>query len=296
MLATGCLCRLDMRSGLLSLPFLAVCAGLLMTLAFARVAHADDADVWSMTLDQLLSVRVTTASKSEQSLKRVAATISIVTREDIRLSGARNLPDLLRQVPGIDSVVALASHSSLGIRGLEDPIEQLMTVLIDGRMIYDDFIGSAFFEALPISLEEIERIEVIRGPSSTLWGANAATGVINIITARPRDLEGTSVRAAAGQFRTRDGSLIQAGQYGHLGYSLSAGYASAAFWDDADSTALRVPRANAKLEWSPRNDEAMTLGPATPEWTVPSCRTWDVSIALAGWDMCSQPIAARASR
>ena len=221
---------------------------LVLAPAGAPAAPNKDEDALGAVLDFYAQELVTTAGKSEQRRKRVSATLEVVSRDDIRLSGARTVPELLRLVPGIDVITAFASDSSVGIRGFADPIDQTYIVLIDGRSAFLDFIGTTFFELLPVSLEEIDRIEIIRGPSSTIWGANAASGVINIITRRPADLAGTTLTAEGGEDGTYHAGIIQAGDVGRVGYVASASYDAAGSWEGNENNELSVPRVRLRAE------------------------------------------------
>ncbi len=231
---------------------------LLLIASTAPSVRADESSTDEL-MDFYSAELVTTASKREERKIRVPAAVSVLTREDIELSPARTLPDLLRQVPGVDAMVALASNSSLGIRGFADPIDQSMIVLVNGRTIYLDFIGSVFFDELPISLAEIERIEILRGPSSTIWGGNAAAGVINIITRSAEDLAGTTVSLLAAERDRYDADLIQAGVHGRLDYVISAGRSSSSTFEDPKVDAFASPHANLRLNWNEGGENSLTL-------------------------------------
>lgn len=128
---------------------------------------------------------VVTASRYGQSPLDSPSTIAVLTEEDIRTSGATNIPDLLRRVVGVEVMSLSASQPDVSIRGFNRELSNKVLVLLDGRSLYLDLLGNTAWATLPVSLEEIERIEVIRGPGSAVYGANAMTGVINIITRTP---------------------------------------------------------------------------------------------------------------
>ena len=129
--------------------------------------------------------RVVTASRRAQSSLEAPNATTVITAEDIRLSGATSLVELLRRVPGADVMKLGVGSANLSLRGFNQRIANKVLVLVDGRTEYQDFLGMTLWSAVPIGLEEIDRIEVIRGPGSALYGANAMLGVVNIITRAP---------------------------------------------------------------------------------------------------------------
>ena len=156
-----------------------------------------------------MNVQVTSVSKKEQKLAKTGAAIFVITQEDIRRSGATNIPDLLRMVPGVN--VARVDHSNwaVSIRGFNDVYANKVLVLIDGRSVYHPVFSGVLWYAQDVPLENIERIEVIRGPGGTVWGANAMNGVINIITKSAKDTPGGLITAGGGSDRAsrRTGSV-----------------------------------------------------------------------------------------
>jgi iron complex outermembrane receptor protein len=156
-------------------------------------------DLTDLTIEQLMSikVKVTSASKKAENLADAPAAIFVITSEDIRRGGFSSLPEALRMVPGL-YVAKVNSHWwTISARGFSDYLNNKMLVLIDGRSVYTPHFGGVFWELQDIPLDEVNRIEVIRGPGGTLWGANAVNGVINIITKRAEDTQGVAVSTAA---------------------------------------------------------------------------------------------------
>lgn len=147
-------------------------------------------DLTQFTLEDLMNVQVISVSKKEQKLAKTGAAIFVITQEDIRRSGATSIPDLLRMVPGVD--VARVDHSTwaVSIRGFNSVYANKVLVLIDGRSVYHPAYSGVLWYAQDVPLDDLERIEVIRGPGGTVWGANAMNGVINIITKRAQDTQG----------------------------------------------------------------------------------------------------------
>jgi len=142
-------------------------------------------DLTDFSLEELLDVEVVSISRKAESVQRAAAAVFVISAEDIRRSGAHSIPEVLRLAPGLN--VARISSSSWAItsRGFNSRFANKLQVLVDGRSIYSTMFSGVYWEASPVMLEDIERIEIIRGPGATMWGANAVNGVINIITKKP---------------------------------------------------------------------------------------------------------------
>src|SRR3981081_365410 len=143
-----------------------------------------------LSLEQLGDTEVTTVSKQPVRLTRTAAAIYVLTQEDIRRSGATSIPEALRLVPGVEVSRIDSNKWSVGVRGFESRLSRSVLVLIDGRSVYMPLFAGVYWEVQDTLLEDIDRIEVIRGPGGTIWGPNAVNGVINIITKNARDTHG----------------------------------------------------------------------------------------------------------
>ena len=153
----------------------------------------------SLTLEQLGNIEVTTQSKEPTEVWNTPAAVYVLTSEDIRRSGATNVPDALRLVPGVNvSRVNGSRNWAVGIRGLADQFSRYVLVLIDGRSVYTPLFGGVLWTTNNVMLEDIDRIEVIRGPGGTIWGADAVNGVINIITKDTQNTKGTLVSTGGG--------------------------------------------------------------------------------------------------
>ncbi|CAM3930012.1 TonB-dependent receptor [Corallococcus sp. ZKHCc1 1396] len=174
--------------------------------------------------------RVVTASRRAQSSLEAPNATTVITAEDIRLSGATTLPELLRRVPGADVMAMGVGSSNVSLRGFNQRLANKVLVLVDGRTEYQDFLGLTLWAGLPVGLEEIDRIEVIRGPGSALYGANAMLGVINIITQAPGTGRRARFSALAGGGNTVQGSFVSHGQNGALRYRASAAYRQEDKW------------------------------------------------------------------
>jgi iron complex outermembrane recepter protein len=151
-----------------------------------------------VSLEQLGEIEVTTASKRPVKVSQTPAAIYVVTQEDIRRSGATSIPEALRLVPGVEVAQIDSNTWSLGVRGFGSALSRSVLVLIDGRSVYTPLFAGVYWQVEDTLLEDIERIEVIRGPGGTIWGSNAVNAVINIITKSAKDTRGTLVSTGGG--------------------------------------------------------------------------------------------------
>ena len=163
-------------------------------------------DLSQIPIEDLMNIQVTSVSKTEQKLSQAAAAIFVITQEEIRRSGAMNIPDLLRMVPGMDVSQISANDWAVSARGFNQQFSNKLLVLIDGRAVYTPLLGGVNWDTQDVPLEDIDRIEVIRGPGATLWGANAVNGVINVVTKRAADTQGALVTAGGGTQRQAFGT------------------------------------------------------------------------------------------
>jgi iron complex outermembrane recepter protein len=154
--------------------------------------------VKQLTLEQLGNIEVTTASKEPERALNTTAAIYVITQEDIQRSGATTIPDALRLAPGVEVAQADSHTWSVGIRGFGSNLTRNVLVLIDGRTVYSTLLAGTYWEVQNVMLEDVDRIEVIRGPGGTIWGPNAVNGVINIITKPAKNTHGVMVNAASG--------------------------------------------------------------------------------------------------
>ena len=173
--------------------------------------------------------RVVTASRGEQSPLDSPNSTSIITKQDIQLSGITRIPELLRRVAGMDVMQITAGDTNVSMRGLNSRLSNKLLVLVNGRAIKNDILGSTFWEALSVDVDAIERIEVVRGPGSSLYGADAVAGVVNIITQEPGD-GSIGVRAGAGDHAQVYGSMWANGKSGDFSFRGSTGYTRYPRW------------------------------------------------------------------
>jgi iron complex outermembrane recepter protein len=170
----------------------------LSTFPAGAAQEPSQTDLRGMDVEDLMNIKVTSASKREQSLARTAAAVFVINQEEIRRSGATNIPDLLRMAPGVDVEQIDANAWAISVRGFNSRYSNKVLVLIDGRTVYTPSFSGVFWEHLDMPLENIDRIEVIRGPGATVWGANAVNGVISIFTKSSKDTKGGQVTAGGG--------------------------------------------------------------------------------------------------
>ena len=192
------------------------------TLASARPSAAQDnqstQSLKQLSLAQLGDIEVTTVSKEPEEVWNTPAAIYVLTNADIRRSGATTIPDALRLVPGVEVAQIDSDHWSVGIRGFGSEFSKSVLVLIDGRSVYSPLFSGVYWNVENVMLQDVDRIEVIRGPGGTIWGANAVNGVINIITKSAKDTHGGLVSVTGGEVNHGIGSFRYGGADGRLDY------------------------------------------------------------------------------
>lgn len=180
-----------------------------MLLVQTDVLIADDTLTYlkSLNIEDLLNAEVTSVSKKSEKLSDAAAAIYIITAEDIRRSGVRTIAEALRMAPGIQVSQFDANKWAVSSRGFNDTFSNKLLVLIDGRSVYTPLFSGVFWDVQDTMMEDIDRIEVIRGPGATLWGANAVNGVINIITKSAQQTQGALVTAGTGSHEAYEAAV-----------------------------------------------------------------------------------------
>ncbi|MHC4948027.1 MAG: TonB-dependent receptor plug domain-containing protein, partial [Planctomycetota bacterium] len=169
-------------------------------------------DIVEMDIEQLMEVAVTSVTGRAQPLIDTPAAIFVITPEDIRRTGHRSIAEALRMVPGIQVGQISPSIWAVGSRGFPERFSTDLLVLIDGRTVYDPLYSGVFWHVQDTLLEDLDRIEVIRGPGATLWGANAVNGVINITTKSARDTQGLFVQGGGGNVHEGFGAIRYGGK------------------------------------------------------------------------------------
>lgn len=170
----------------------------LLSILPAVCPAAQDQDLTEFSIEELMEIKVTSVSKKSQQLSDSAAAIFVITREDIRRSGVTSIPEALRMAPGVNVARIDANKWAINCRGFNSRFSPSLQVLVDGRSVYTPSFSGVYWEVTDVLLEDVDRIEVIRGPGATIWGSNAVNGVINIITRRANDTQGGFVQASAG--------------------------------------------------------------------------------------------------
>jgi iron complex outermembrane receptor protein len=180
--------------------------------AFAAPLPADSIE--SMTLEELMNIPVYSVSRKLQRIQDSAAAVFVITGEDIRRSGATSIPEALRMAPGIDVARIDANKWAITSRGFNSQFANKLLVLIDGRSVYTPLFSGVFWDVQDTLLEDVDRIEVIRGPGAALWGANAVNGVINILTKTAKQSQGGLLTAGAGNVEKGFGGARVGGNHG----------------------------------------------------------------------------------
>lgn len=192
---------------------------------------------------------VSIASRYEQPISKAPSDVYVITDEDIRNSGATDIPTLLRQVPGFEVIQTSAVDFNVSVRGNNQLLAHKLLVLVDGRSIYIDQSGQVLWKLLPIALTEIKRIEVLKGPASAVYGFNAFDGVVNIITKSPEEMKGTTLQVAGGGLGTILTNAVHAGTLGNWGYRISVGHEQNQRWSDRSAPALNSQRIGGVAEY-----------------------------------------------
>src|SRR6202171_941845 len=183
-----------------TMSFLLLVAGL-VSAGWAAAPQSDQdsgAPLKHLSLEQLGDIEVTTASKEPEQVWRTPAAIYVLTQDDIRRSGATSIPEVLRLVPGVEVARVTSNSWAVGIRGFGSGFSKSVLVMIDGRSVYTPLFAGVEWNVQNLLLEDVERIEVIRGPGGTIWGSNAVNGVINIITKSAQHTHGIDASAGSG--------------------------------------------------------------------------------------------------
>jgi iron complex outermembrane receptor protein len=203
----------------------------------AQTANPTSTSLANASLEDLMNIQVTSVSRKEESLSKAGAAVFVITQEDIRTSGASNIPDALRTVPGVDVAEVDANTYAITVRGFASVLADKVLVLIDGRTVYSPTTSGVHWDQIDVPLEDVDRIEVIRGPGGTVWGANAVNGVINIITKKTEDTKGLEVRTGGGAQGQANGLVQYGGDIGTTGnYRVFEDYSNQGKLTAADGT------------------------------------------------------------
>src|SRR5438309_2230732 len=221
-------------------------------------------DVTAMSMEDLMNMQVTSVSKRTQKVADAAAAIFVITQEDIRRSGATNIPEALRLAPGIQVARIDENKWAISSRGFNGRFADKLLVLIDGRSVYTPLFSGVYWNVQDVMLEDVDRIEVIRGPRATLWGANAVNGVINIITKPAKDTQGALLSAGGGNQERGFGAVRYGGKLGDRGhYRFFAKYFNRdAFAQSSGDDAVdgwNILREGFRTDWKVTDQDSLTV-------------------------------------
>ncbi|GJL53438.1 MAG: hypothetical protein NPIRA02_05700 [Nitrospirales bacterium] len=202
---------------------------------------------------------VVSAIRREQPISEAPSNVYVITAEDIRQSGATDVPTLLRRVPGMEVMQSTAGVYDVSARGNNQLFANKLLVMVDGRSIYFDYQGGVNWRLLPVTLPEIERIEVLLGPTSALYGFNAFDGVVHILTKDPAEMDNTVLQVGGGEFGTITSAAVYSGTRDQWRYRLSTGLDQAHEWRNRDALAFRAYRGNAQVGYHFTADSKLTL-------------------------------------
>jgi len=237
---------------------------LLLTVQSLAAGAESSPDGGWMGLDDLLKVRVVTVSRREEELFSAAAAAAVLTRDDLDEIGATSLPEALRWVPGLDVAQISTNTWAIGARGFQWQYANKLLVMIDGRSVYSPTVGGVRWEDNSTFMDDIERIEVVRGPGSSIWGANAVNGVINVVTRSAFDTLGTHLVAGTGD-------ELQAYAGLHEGWKLTNNAALRVYADYQQSANDKQPsglsaqdaskfgQGGFRLDWKPTAADSVTV-------------------------------------
>lgn len=221
-------------------------------------------DLLSYSIEELMNVEVTTAARKPVKLSDATSAVFVVSKEDLRRSGATTVPDALRMVPGLEVARISANQWAVSSRGFNGRFANKLLVLVDGRTVYTPSFSGVYWEVQDLLLEDIERIEVVRGPGAALWGANAVNGVINIITKPAAATAGGLLTAAAGSEERlmtglRYGDRVgDTGQYRVYAKAFERDGSVDSFGQDFGDDGRQV-RGGFRADWAPNATDAMTV-------------------------------------
>ncbi|HEY2030186.1 MAG TPA: porin family protein [Myxococcales bacterium] len=227
--------------------------------------------------EDIFDEQVVTASSRTSTEVRAPASLTVITEDEIRMSGAATVPEILRRVPGVDVAEMNPSDTNISFRGFNRRLSNKVLVLVDGRSVYQDFLGGTFWPIIDVSVPDIRRIEVIRGPGSALYGADAFAGVVNIITKSGDEGTGVRIFGQGGTQNTALGGVSVGAREGKLSYRTTIAYDRADKWtkDVADSNVTLRPQ-------FPQPDRSREVERADSRITYDFGRTQVT--AAGGWD------------
>jgi iron complex outermembrane recepter protein len=234
-----------------------------LTIVSGRSALAQE-DLSEISLESLMNVQVSSVSRHHEELRRSAAAVYVITQEDIRRSGMTDVAELLRTVPGVNVARINNSTWAVSARGFNAQYATKLLVLVDGRTVYDPSFSGVYWNIQNIVLDDIERIEVIRGPGATMWGANAVNGVISIQTKKAASTSGGLLVADFGSGRPGEGSFRYGGTVGRTAsyrvygrQTTRSAFETSSGEDGQDS--WNLTSMGFRLDWTPSKRDSFTF-------------------------------------
>jgi len=210
------------------------------SLLLSATIRAQDSDIFEFFETEAKSVQVVTMSRLPLSTRRAPATVYVITSKDLEAMGAQTLWDALRRVPGVDVMTTRTFYGEVSIRGLNRALSNRALVLLDGRTVLNGLFDSVYWEGLSIPFSQIDRIEIVEGPASALYGANAISGVINIISKTPEQINGGIVRYAVGEYRTHLAEAVFGQREGKVAFAGGGSIRTSNQFENSDLRASEV--------------------------------------------------------
>ena len=243
--------------------FWSVWTALLIAMPALATAQGSDQQIRELSVEEMMAIPVTTVTRVPVDRLRSPASVFVITADDIRRSGAITLADVLRLAPGVHVARIDGNKWAIGIRGFTDRLSRAMLVLIDGRAVYSPLFAGTYWEVQDVPLSDIDRIEVVRGPGGALWGANAVTGIINIIRKTAAATPGVLLDASTG---TEEPALISARYGGVAGPRLQYRVSGKTYTRDSQLNPLGLEyddgvfgQGGARIDWQTPAGAAMTF-------------------------------------
>jgi iron complex outermembrane receptor protein len=257
----------------------------------ARAQARPSPDLSRATLEELMDIQLTSASRKEQRVGAVPAAVYVITQEDIRRSGMTTLPDVLRLAPGVQVAQINSNKWAVSIRGFNGLYADRLLVLIDGRVVYNRLYSGVLWDAEQVPLDDVDRIEVIRGPGAAMWGTNAVNGVINIVMAPAAATPGLHLDAEVGTYDRGNGSVHYGGGLGAVRYRLYSQWTTRGDSRFAPGVAANdgahALSGGGRLDWTSARNRFMLEGSGLtgqnrPLWIVPSPATQPTRSQIIG--------------
>ena len=221
----------------------------LIVFAFSGVAAGAE-NIFDFFESEAEAMQIVTMSRLPLSTRRAPATVYVITSEDLEATGAQTLWDALRQVPGVDVMTTRTFYGEVSIRGLNRPLNSRTLVLVDGKTELNGPFDTAYWEAIPVPFTQIDRIEIVVGPASALYGANAINGVINIISKTPEQTKGGKIQYRVGEHRTHLLDAVLGKQKGQATFVGGGSFRTANRFSNGDLRASEVSIFNGQLKYN----------------------------------------------